>query len=184
MTISLTQAAELVAEATEHNSGIDVVIYGSTVHEGLLVGDLDVWLGGNADHALSCERDLLMLAHRIGITLDVVLDLSCQPLTDAVRWCVHQDGLVITGERPRSPPGMTEARAEAAYRSAVVEQARECARRAEILALAGSPPRAYSRKRHSALAHAVQLSTDTRSVCFDGFLLAECSRESRTAIRS
>jgi hypothetical protein len=137
--IPLERVAELVADAVGPVDGVDLAIYGSTGHRGLLVGDLDIWIAGDQGAWPRVEQELLVLALRTGITVDLARDGCDEELDVAVRWCVHQDGLMIAGTRPSSPVGMTEATAEAAYRAAVTAQARAFALRADILARAQLP---------------------------------------------
>jgi hypothetical protein len=64
----------------------------------------------------------------------------------ALVWCVHHDGIVISGERPAAPSGMSFESAERAYRQSVIREAQRIAQGADVLARAGS---AFNRERRA-----------------------------------
>jgi len=140
--LSLDDVLGLLDGATRRFSEIDLVLYGSTVHHGRLVGDVDLWLAGDPLCAATAMAALRVLENRVGIRCDVVEPPGSAEVRDldaASQWCVASDGVVVAGSRPATPAGMTEARAEDAYRAAVVNHAKRLAYKADVASRAGLP---------------------------------------------
>jgi len=128
---------ELVADALEPVREIDLLLYGSTVEAGRVIGDIDLWLSGTPECVQAAIPLLQTLAQRRALPIDVARAVSENPELDAAtRWCVGREGKLIRGRQPEPPP-ISEAQAEAAYRSAVERRARAYARQADVLARVG-----------------------------------------------
>jgi len=140
--VSIETVLDLVQRATEDIDGIDLLLFGSTVHHGRVVGDIDLWLNGPSLPAAVAARRLSALDSQLRASVDVIRpgegdDTS--RLDAAYRWCVATDGVVISGSRPAAPEGMTFTAIEDIYRLAVIEQAASVALHAAALTRAQAP---------------------------------------------
>lgn len=139
-TIGAAEVVERLAEALVSLPRVDALLYGSTVREGRVVGDVDVWLAGD-EHAVElAECALVRLTLDLPFRIDVTRPRTVRAgslVDEAICWCVHEEGVVLAGERPTSPAGMTFERAEGAFRTATITAAADLGHRADVLARAG-----------------------------------------------
>jgi hypothetical protein len=133
--------AERLADSLAPSFEVDALLYGSSVEQGQVVGDVDVWLYGELADVADAESRLRSVAMELSVRLDIVRSAVAgepNPLDEPTRWCVHHEGIVLAGRRPESPPRMTYEHAEAAYRAAVRTEAARLAHRADVLARAAA----------------------------------------------
>jgi predicted nucleotidyltransferase len=138
--VSLEEIAELLDAIARPFSDVSVVLYGSTVRERKVVGDIDVWIDGDAVTTARLARRIECLGRERGLPVDLVI--AADPvmnvlLAEAVQWCVNRDGLAVAGRLPLQPVGVTYEVAERAYRHSIAQRAAEIAEQAEIYARAG-----------------------------------------------
>jgi hypothetical protein len=138
--LNTQQVVERVEDVLRGLRELDSLIYGSTITEGSVVGDVDVWLDGDFKEVTLATSLLAELGATLGVTFDIARPSAPTDGVvpdEAVLWCVHHEGLVVSGRRPECPPGMTFERTEAAYRTTVALSASRFALEADALARAG-----------------------------------------------
>lgn len=137
------EVVELLSTAVEDLRGIDLVLYGSTVHHGRVVGDIDLWLAGPAWVVAEVRKRLEGAAGSDLPLLDIASPGGPPDLEAAVRWCVARDGIVIAGRPPTVPPEASFHAAALAFRAAAVRQARLISHKADVVARGGSASAAW-----------------------------------------
>src|SRR5437870_5730096 len=89
--LAVNDVAELIADMLKPVREIDLVLYGSTVEAGRVVGDVDVWLAGPPKVVDAATLLLRTLATRHALPIDVARAGGEDPGLDAAtRWCVSQ----------------------------------------------------------------------------------------------
>jgi len=141
---SLEYVAERIDCALPLRERVSVVLYGSTVANGALGADVDVWLQADPEAIPVITNALDRLALKENWRVDVAVD-STEPreIDSAARWCVATSGLVIVGDAPVAPAGMTYRAAERIYRCENAREAQELAARAASLRRRGHPATAW-----------------------------------------
>ena len=137
--LSLDEVIESVAASVASLRGLDLLVFGSTVEHGWLIGDLDVWLAGAPQVIEQADALLRVFGQRASIAIDIASVRHTHPeYAPATRWCASRYGLVVTGSRPDIPP-LSATDVEAAYRRAIEQRLRELVARADVLARAELP---------------------------------------------
>lgn len=119
---------------------VSVVLFGSILDQGVIPGDVDVWLDGPTEVTRAAGVAIADLEQDFGLPFDVAIAMELPPsIRYACQWNAAQ-GLSVVGRVPDSPVAHGEnpvATFQAAYQARFADEARAVISRAEVYRLLG-----------------------------------------------